>query len=374
MGSIRTEWSRRATTFRRLTLFVIFFSLGSARLSTADQTTLGGEPGGEAKQMAEELSRYMSQARLQNQRESDLVLLTARYGTALLPDLKAYVRDPNTTVASQVNRSLIILSNQPRSGEERVEIVTWLMEMFREQYETTCRTGPDMGHHLLAFSRASDYSPAAKEILRELFLHVADGTCENPYYIRDILLLVGIADMRSELPCLQELIERWDEPLRERYQRSVDEAQMGVDRSEGKVFQDDLKRLRKTTYWQDTTLWTALLVCARMGVQEDIDRCIEMAESHPNPDYRSIRLFGELAYVCRPEVVEYLARYPDNDERPSFRASDVIVMSYAQSAAKAIRKMLDGTPVRFPYSTPSRKDIEALKTWMTEQTEWRFVR
>jgi hypothetical protein len=53
---------------------------------------------------------------------------------------------------------------------------------------------------------------------------------------------------------------------------------------------------------------------ARMGVKEDILRCIDLVESHPDEDYRVTWLLHGLSYVRQPEVINYLQKYLNSDK------------------------------------------------------------
>lgn len=359
-----------------LVLAAMFVGGGAARCPAADQPPSNGTPPPtNAGQMTAELSQYMSQVRQGKSNDGELYPLSMRYGTALLPQLKVYARDRNPEIVSQATTSIFSLLKDTQTPVDRREIVTCLTDMLEEGYETGRRW--DVVRPMLAFSKADDLSPDAKRVLHNLLSRVTDGTYENPYQIQEIILLIGIADIQSELPRLQEIIDHRDEALRQMHQREIDKwheqvAAWGENIPLG--LQLSGERLRKKTYWQSSTLWDALRARARMGVKEDIRRCIEMAESHPDSDYRSNCLFNQLAYIRQPDVVEYLAGYLDSDKRPRSGGLDTITTSYAASAAKSIVKMLEDTPIKPPYKKPTPKDIVALQRWMAEQSEWEIVR
>jgi hypothetical protein len=326
-----------------------------------------------AQTAADGLSVYMSKVRQRNHKESDLYLLSMRYGTALLPYLKAYARDADPNIASQATTSMFFLLKDARTPADRREIVTCLAAMLQEGYETGREW--DVERPMLAFSKADDFSPTAQQVLHILLARVNDRTYKNPYQIEKIILLVGIADMQSELPLLQELISRWDGGLREMHQREIDKWHRQVAACGERIpprLQLSGELLQKKTYWQGSILWDALRARARMGTKEDTRRCIEMAESHPDPDYRAAYLFDQLAYIRQPEVAEYLRGYLSSNRTPARGGNDVVVMSDAARAASALAGMLEDAPIKRYQTLP--KDILVLRNWMAEQTKWRIVR
>jgi hypothetical protein len=367
----------------RWCLLAVSFAVGAAYLYTLAESN--SEPivnaADNAQMAASDLAAYINSVRQGKYNDSELYPLTQRYGTALLPHLKMYARDADPNVASQATRAMLFLLENARTPADRTTIVTCLTEMLQEGYETGCRC--DVYRPLRVFSKADDFSLSAKQILHNLLARVADGTYKNPYQIQEIVLLVGIADMQSELPQLQKLIDRWDGGFRKRYEKEVAEhescCQAMVERwakvrmDPPPVYQMWLDAVRKRTYWQHSVLWDALRARARMGVREDIRRCIEMAESHPDPLYKAARLFGELAYLCQPEVIGYLQKYLYIDERPAPWKGDMVVYSYANYAGVALLQMLQDAPVR-AYSAPLPRDIVKLREWMAEQTAWKIIR
>jgi hypothetical protein len=110
-----------------------------------------------------------------------------------------------------------------------------------------------------------------------------------------------------------------------------------------------------------------------MGVKEDVKRCIEVVEAHPDESYRVIFLLDRISYVRQPEVVEYLKKYLfiDKPEKPASEGH--MRMSYAHRAAMALAQMLRGFPGNPEYGG-NQKTIEECRKWMSKQKKWNIIR
>ncbi len=364
---------RRYEALQWLVLAGLSFAFGAARSPAVDQPPLDGAPPANCNQMIEELSQYMSQVRQGKVRHIEPYLLTMRHGTALLPQWKVYAREPNDRVAVNAVRSMTFLLQHAPDPADRGKVVDCLTELTRESYEKDIRV--NVGNYLLTFARTGDFADPARQVLQELMSDILGGTCRyHSACIEEIVLLVGLADMRSQLPGLQELIERWGRRLGQARQENLDWAWENkvADLYGERTLQVRRERRHKTTYWQDSALWAAWRARARMGVAEDIRRCLELAESHPDPYYKVRVLFQQLAYVRQPEVVSYLQKYLYIDECPP-PWEGATSLRYATCAAAALSKMLEGAPVQ-AGGVPSDDDVARLREWMSRQTEWKIVR
>jgi hypothetical protein len=358
-----------------LPLIAISCALGATYLYTRAQSSPDGTPipadGGRV--AANDLAAYINSVRQGNYNDSELYPLTQRYGTPLLPPLRRYARDENPAVAFEASRSMFFLLKSADNLPDRQKIVDCLIEMLNEDYHTDLRC--DAVRPMLVLSRASDFTPGAKQILQSWVASICDGTYKNPYQIQEIILLVGIANVQSQLARLGELVGRWDDRLRQMHQREIGEwhkQMVAYGENPPRGLQASGELLRKKTYWQSSSLWDVLRARARMGMKEDIRRCIEMAESHPDPNYRAAYLFDQLAYIRQPEVVEYLRSYLDDNRVPVRRSKDVVVASYAARAASALAGMFENPPIKSYQTRP--ENILTLQKWMAEQKTWRIVR
>ncbi len=377
MPLISNKRQQYGAALRRLVLAGVFLALNTSRAPAVGQPPSDGTPPpANADQTIAALSQYMSQVRQGEYSRIEPYPLTMRYRTALLPQWKIHAREPNDRVAVNAVRSMTFLLQHAPDPADRRKVVDCLTELTGESYETGIRV--NVGNYLLTFAKADDFGGHARRILQELMSDILDGTYRHrpdwTGWKEETVLLVGLADMQSQLPGLQELIERWDERRRQAYQEDFDPAweKKIADRYGAETLLVRRERLRKTTYWQDSALWAAWRARARMGVAEDIRRCLELAESHPDPYYKVRVLFQQLAYIRQPEVVCYLQRYLHNDECPP-PWEGTTAYSCATSATAALSKMLAGAPVRFD-GVPSSDDVAKLREWMAKQTEWKLIR
>jgi hypothetical protein len=115
------------------------------------------------------------------------------------------------------------------------------------------------------------------------------------------------------------------------------------------------------------------MIPTRMGVKEDIQRCTELVESHPDEDYRVTRLLHQLAYIRQPEIVNHLHKYLNSDKSERYKGPDAMVKTYGQRAAMALAEMLEGFPGREDIGG-DQETIERCRKWMSEQTEWEITR
>ncbi len=297
--------------------------------------------------------------------------MVKRYGTDLIPLLEKYTTDPCDSVRGRANRILFKIGINTDDLQVRQETVHKLL--IRTQVESSLAGWADK--LLLRFTSA-DFPEESKQVLRRLLRE----SMERGNVSKTVVLLVGVGDLESELPRLKKLINELEGPLKKRHERYLEECREVLDslpeRPEGvppshlrKPYEKNLKK----QYWQSSLLWAALRARARMGVEEDIHRCIEMVESHPDEGYRATRLYKELSYVRRQEVVSYLAGYLESDTLEPDIGPCVLRGTYGQYAAIALARMVRGFPVN-ERLTPDKETIERCVRWMAEQKELNIIR
>ncbi len=194
---------------------------------------------------------------------------------------------------------------------------------------------------LLAFKAADFSKPTKQKIINQL------ETLPN----YDLILLVGAADANSALPKLKTIVDNAKEPLR--------------------PFK--LPGRKKS----HRLAFAALMSRARMGVKEDIQRCIQIVESHEDEDFRVGTLLKRLSYVRQPEVVEYIKGYLFMDKVEPGSGGDIIPTTYAQRAAIALNEMLKDFPgtgdATIPFNTLEGWTAY-MRDWMNKQQKWNIIR
>jgi hypothetical protein len=260
---------------------------------------------------------------------------------ALFPYVKEYTEDPNPRVVRRAHSMMFTILENSTDPSERQTIIGEMIDDVADANNAGDR-GRILGR-LADFARTSDFTDHSKEILRELVA---------VHSWRELVLVVGVAAMKSELPRLQAIIDDLEGKLKQQYQPPSP---------------------REGSYWEGSVLWAALRARARLGVTEDIQRCIDMVEAHPDPGYRGGWLLRELSYVRQPEVVAYLSEYLQTNQPLPWAGDDAIVGTYAQRAASALAWMLEDFPTK-PGRSIGQRDIETIRKWMAERTEWRIIR
>ncbi len=300
------------------------------------------------KDIATLLEERMSAAREQRS-YGEHKINVEEYGTDLLPFLEQYLNDDSGRVRREAYVLLKRVGESSDREQVRQEIVYKLLEGLNDD-EGVVRG--NTARWLQSFS-AGDFSAASKRFLSEKLRTLSE---EQSSPAVGIVLLIGVADIKSELPSLALILK---------------ENENRFD-SEG---------------WDRSMAWAALKARARMGVKEDIKRCIELVEARPEKD-RVMFLLQDLSYVRQPEVVEYLRNYLNSNKTipPSGCTPGLI---YADRAASALREMLLGFPPaatvrefrkehpawhpdRYSHFVSARK--EQYRQWMREQKEWNLHR
>jgi hypothetical protein len=311
-----------------------------------------------AKEIESVLSTYMQRIRERVPTDGERVDgLGKRYGAALVPYLDEYATDPCERVRRQSYMWTILVALDSNDVLSRQAIVCRLLGRMQDDVPN----GGHLASRLVRFE-AADFSAEAKELVRQQFHRALEG--KVTYEPRNIILLVGVADLKSELPRLKQFAEEREELLRSNRAREVEELLANY----GGKLPDGRQRWLERQWWEGTLAWAALRARARMGVKEDIQRCIELVEAHPNEDYKVTRLLRELMYVRQPEVVDYIYEYLGSDRKTAGDPPCVPPSAYASHAAWALSKMVRGFPIdrgrgRFPAP------IERCREWMAEQKQ-----
>jgi len=331
--------------------------------------------GHDEQQIRRILSTCMDQAREHHTgRECDQFdRMCKEYGVAMLTYLEEYVADPCSRVRWRAYALMTNLARDADSIPERRRICDKLVKGL------TLGRCTHIATWLLKFNfTTGDFSQESRALLTEELSEVLSD--EKVALREEIILLSGVAELKSELPSLKQFSDTKEVILKERHQKQVQEWREVIERlpdtNNMPAFLPRRKRFEKQLrkqYWQSSLVWDALRARARMGVKEDIARCIELVESHPDEDYRVAWLLKELSYVRQPEVVDYLYTYLKSDKLEPYGGRDVIQLTYGQRAAIALGQMLRGFPWKKDYAA-NQEMIERCREWMAEQKQWDIIR
>lgn len=286
---------------------------------------------GEPEDLKVELQKRMEMLR-DHHKAIGIKELLETYGYQVVPAAEPYLWDSELGVRLGATRLIRRAGLMSTDKLERQSVVEKLLDYGLKNPERKDGIFDD----LLSF-RAADYSERAKKVL--------EGKVKaSPDYMT--VLLVGAADLNSALPVLRRIVDEVNEPM--------------------EPFRiDNRKRSHSLAF-------AALMARARMGVKEDIQRCIELVESHPDEGFRVIVLLKRISYIRQPEVVQYLKKYLFMD-KIELGAETQLRMTYAQRAARALARMLRGFPDKRD-GVAGPKTMERCRKWMNEQNEWHIIR
>ena len=330
--------------------------LGAATVASGLDVSAEGE-------IRDALSTCMDQVRERITDECGKVYaLREKYGLALLPFLEEYIADANERVRWQSYCSMILVALDSNDVVARQGIVYKLLTRMRDD---VVRNSAYLASRLLQFETA-DFSGEAKRLVQQQFQRALDGGMT--YEARDIFLLVGVADLKSELPRLKQFIEEREQKLRSYRAREVEELQESL-RGSSSGPSGGQQRWLERQWWQGTLVWAALRARARMGVKDDIERCIQLVDSHPNEDYKVGKPLRDLVYVRQPEVVDYIYDYLKSDRKTPDDPPCVLGEAYASRAVRALSEMLRGFPARRDLVHADTGTIERCREWMAEQKQ-----
>ncbi len=195
---------------------------------------------------------------------------------------------------------------------------------------------------LLLFGTA-DFSAASKVTVR-----AALAKTEKPH--GRLIRVCGIVNIPEELPRLEALLfDEMDYKLKRQKQESKK--------------------------WYYKSGWSARLARARMGVKDDIVRCIELVDSEEDEAERVLRLLLDVGYIRQPAAIDYLRRYLDRDKRlPSVKVG-APGETYANYVMSILAECLNDYPVKKKEARDySQKEIESCRKWMSQRAVWNIRR
>ena len=194
----------------------------------------------------------------------------------------------------------------------------------------------------LLFFTENDFSSESKAILHQALAR------EN--INRHHVLICGVANIQEELPHLRELL--------------IDEM----------AYSNDPKT-RHSRKWYFTLGWSARLARARMGVKEDVAKCIKLAELEQDSDERVLRILPDIGYIRQPEAIRYLQKYLESDKRLPPVKPTAPGELYASRVMHILAESLKNYPVKKKEARNyTEQEIDVCRKWMSEQTKWDIIR
>ena len=205
-------------------------------------------------------------------------------------------------------------------------------------------------YEALSLFVATDFEEDTKVMIRRAMAETGPRMTATQF--AGLVRICGIANIRKELPRLKDLL---------------------IDESIYKKKTTQANQTPPADPWYKTVGWSARLARARMGVAEDIERCIEAVEAEENLGTCAFALLHDIGYIRQPEAIEYLGTYLKSDE--IVRSSEA-ERRLAYAAMYVLDESLSNFPVRKkgPYTFYVVEEVGLCRKWMAEQREWKIRR
>jgi hypothetical protein len=257
----------------------------------------------------------------------------------MLALLAPYEKDTEWAVRRLALRYGVQLADAHPVPEIRQEVTRRLVEA-----SITGSMG-QAGTWLMNFT-AKDFSDQSKSLIRQALTRANKGKVGGDMSV----WLCGVANMQDQLTILKELM--------------IDE-----------LSYRNYPNMKHFPKWYYTTGWVARLARARMGVKEDIERCIELVEEEENLDRRVTILLPRIAYIRQPQAIECLREYFLSNERLSPTNPGALGMPISKYLMSELADCLINFPVK-KREARNYKDTEInlCRKWMKEQEEWKIIR
>ena len=268
-------------------------------------------------------------------------MLRAADPQQVLAILAPYEQDSEWPVRHMAHLIIVRVANIHPITQIRQEVARRLVEA---EFN-----GTDRGtHKLLLNYTAKDFNEQSKALICKALGQQANiGRVGGDPSI----WLCGIANLQDQLPRLKELL--------------MDEVAYRTDR-----------KTRHSTKWYYSSAWAARLARARMGIKQDIERCLALIQQEIDGN-KNWRLLRHLGYIRQPEAIESLKGYFLSNLRLPRTNPGMEGEAYSHYLMPILEDNLLNWPVR---STPiqrsarvySEEEIRLCKEWMSEQTEWKI--
>ncbi len=311
--------------------YLLFAVILIVNLAYADEDT--SSP---AVDSVDEVVRHDMEAILRNDEISQSMnAVVEKYGYAVVAAAEKYVNDKDAKVRLHAYRYIILATTYSTNLAERQEGVGKLLRGAYTDADTKFQSA--LRGWLLRY-KSQDFSPAAVKLLDEKF-------AEDPNDDRTILL-IGVAQDTPQLEKLAEIRDKVKEPLQ--------------------PWVNDPPKGHKLAF-------AATMARARMGEKDDIKRCIELVDSHPDENFKMVSLLNKLSYVRQPEVVEYLKGYLLDNRYESGAGRN---MTYGERAMLALEEMIEDFPskdksLKFDSVT---KRTQYCYDWLNKQEKLNIIR
>jgi hypothetical protein len=318
---------RKGIVMGRPTISIIFLLLASASPGLAGNTDLASRL--KAKMESVRIREYPPEITITDEQ------LRAADPNQLLAVLAPYGKDPEWPVRHAAYAYMVRVATIHPVARIREEVVRRLVDAVYSGI------GHNEGPWLLRFT-AKDFDDRSRNAIRQ-------ALSREPVSALTVQLC-GVANIQDQLPRLEGLL--------------IDEVAYISD-----------PKMRHFPKWYYTLGWDARLARARLGVKEDITRCIELAEREKNATERVLRILPQIGYIRQPEAIEYLRKYLESNDRLPPTNPGMPGRSYASWVMDILAQSLQGYPVKQkPAGNYTEQEIKVCRKWMANKANWRIIR
>jgi len=253
--------------------------------------------------------------------------------------LAPYEKDSEWPVRHMTHYCIVRVANIHPTTQVRQEVAKRLVEAEIN--------GTDRGAFRLLMDFASkDFNDQSKALIRQALTQANIGKVGGDPSI----WLCGVANMQDQLPHLKKLL------IKEVAYRSD-------------------PKMRHLPKWYYTSGWAARLARARMGVKEDIDKCLELVDTVENVDRKVTILLHHVGYIRQSAAIEYLKRYFLSDLRLSATNPGGLGEPVSNYLMPILADCLSNFPVKKRKARSyTKEEIELCRKWMSEQKKWVIIR
>ncbi len=244
---------------------------------------------------------------------------------AFLPDLKKYTMHESEDLRKDVYALLWQYGISLQDKAKRQVIVQHMVEGLEENSQFI----RDQILKWLQDFKTEDFNEQSIDIIKKLPFTDA--------YAPAIIRIIGIANIKSSEPVLQELA-----------QNEIKDSGSGP--------------------WYGSNEWAALLALARMGDEESCKKAIEKVEKEEDQVLRVTVLLGDLGYTEQSPSFDALKEVLDSKERLPSVKDAIPGQLEACYAARFMAEHLEG----FPIDDTDFNDSEIIKIrrWAGSQKKW----
>jgi hypothetical protein len=286
-----------------------------------------------------ELAQFFGQ--LQNEqmvtvRISDMDIKNAD-PNSLLSFLTKYQTSNNAGVRSFVYKFEAKAARFHRARAVRCEVVERLVNALVSKEEIDRELQGTYADLLYGFED-EDFNPKAKAAI----LSALGG--DNPR--KELIRVSGVAQLREALPRLAGLL--------------LDEAE----------FETKWQRIGRKWYY--TAGWNARLARARMGIEGDINKCIQLVDRVQDTHLKIYHLLPAVAYIRQPQAIQYLRGYLNSD---IVLKTDCVEEPVAAFVLDLLAESVRDFPIeKKPGRGYGQDEIKQARKWMREQSQWNIIR